>query len=308
MNAEERAVWSHAVACNQRLEAELCACAPHLAEHVTAWLRRLYGDDPAKAWIRRRAFPVLQLPRWFAASLAADSDTAFHADLDYSSVNGYYLIRLIDNVMDGDGAMETRLLPAVAFFHSRFQGVYLKHFPAGHPFWQAFDATWIEYADRTVRDAFLEQVGETEFREIAGKKFCAAKIPLMAVAYRSERLDELPLWHELVEALGRWHQMANDFFDWHHDREYRIPTLVQTAADRMRHSGESPVSWFAREGFDWGVAELEKLRREVRAAASAVASPELHRYLAGREVAFRTELETAAQAIEGLRALEAAFA
>jgi hypothetical protein len=250
---------------------------------------------------------VLQLPRWFAASLAAAPDTAFHADLDYSSVNGYYLIRLIDNVMDGDGTVETRLLPAVAFFHSRFQGAYLKHFPAGHPFWQAFDAIWIEYADRTVRDAFLERVGEREFREIAGKKFGAAKIPLTAVAHRSEHPDALPLWHELVDALGRWHQMANDFFDWHRDREYRIPTLVQTAAARMRRSGESAVTWFAREGFDWGVAELEKLRREVRAAASAVASPELHRYLAGREAAFRTELKSATQAVRGLRALEAAF-
>jgi hypothetical protein len=307
MHPEERAVWSDAVACNQRLEAELRASAPRLADHVTAWLCDLFGDDPAQAWIRRRAFPVLQLPRWFAASVGAASDTAFHADLDYSSINGYYLIRLIDNVMDGDGSIETRLLPVAAFFHSRFQGIYLKHFPAGHPFWQAFDDIWIEYADRTVHDGMLERVGETEFREIAGKKFCAAKIPLAAVAHRSERLDALPLWYELVETLGRWHQMANDFFDWHHDREYRIPTFVQTAGDRLRYSEESPVSWFAREGFDWGVAELEKLRREVRAAASAVASPGLHRYLAGREVAFRTELETAAHAIQGLRALAAAF-
>jgi hypothetical protein len=46
----------------------------------------------------------------------------------------------------------------------------------------------------------------------------------------------------------------------------------------------------------------------VRAAASAVASPELHRYLAGREAAFRTELETAAEAIQGLGDLETAFA
>jgi hypothetical protein len=308
MYPEERAVWSHAVACNQRLDAELYACAPRLAEHVTTWLRRLYGDDPAQAWIRPRAFPVLQLPRWFAASLATPLDPRFHADLDYSSINGYYLIRLIDNVMDGDGAIETRLLPAVAFFHSRFQGVYGEYFPAGHPFWQAFDAAWIEYADRTVRDGFLERVGEMEFREIAGKKFCPARIPLTAVALRSGGMGTLPLWHELVEALGRWHQMANDFFDWHHDREYRITTLVQTAAKRMKRPQESSASWFAREGFDWGVAELEKLRREVRAAASAIASPELHSYLVGREVAFRTELETAAQAVQGLRALEAAFA
>src|SRR5690242_8264139 len=129
MDPEERAVWAHASACNQRLEAELRARAPRLAEHVTAWLRHLFIDDPARAWIRSRAFPVLQLPRWLAASLAADSDTRFHADLDYSSINGYYLIRLIDNVMDGDGTVETRLLPAAAFFHSRFQGVYLDYFP-----------------------------------------------------------------------------------------------------------------------------------------------------------------------------------
>jgi hypothetical protein len=307
MYPEERAVWTQAVVCNQRLEAELSRCAPRLAQHVTAWLRDLVGD-PAQAWIRPRAFPLLQLPRWFAASVAAPSDTRFQADLDYSSVNGYYLIRLIDNVMDGDGTIESRLLPAVAFFHSRFQGVYLEYFPAGHPFWQAFDAAWIEYADRTVRDGFLKQVGEQEFREIAGKKFCAASIPLTAVALRSGRTDTLPLWRDLVEALGRWHQMANDFFDWHHDRKYRIPTFVQTAGDRMRNSRESPTSWFVREGFAWGVAELEKLREEVRAAASAIASPELHRYLAVREVAFRAELENAAQAVGALRALEAAFA
>jgi hypothetical protein len=308
MDPADHAVWRDAVACNQRLEAELCRLAPRLAQHVMAWLRRIYGPDPATAWIRPRAFPLLQLPRWLATSLDGVADAAFQADLDYSSVNGYYLIRLIDNVMDGDGAGEAKLLPTVTFFHSRFQGVYLRSFPAGHAFWQAFDATWTEYADQTVRDGFLQEVGEREFREIAGKKFCAAKIPLTAVALRSERIEALPLWHALVEALGRWHQMANDFFGWHHDREYRIPTFVQTSADRMRLTGESPASWFAREGFDWGVAELEKLRQEVREAASAIASPELHRYLAGREVAFKTELETAAQAVQALRALEAVFA
>jgi hypothetical protein len=83
---------------------------------------------------------------------------------------------------------------------------------------------------------------------------------------------------------------------------------VQTAADRMKDPQESATSWFVREGFDWGVAELEKLRKEVRTATSAIASPELHRYLAGREVAFRAELENAAHAIRALRALEAAFA
>jgi hypothetical protein len=308
MYPEERAVWSRAIACNQRLEAELSARAPRLAEHVSAWLRHVFGNDPAQAWIRRRAFPVLQLPGWFAASVGTASDPAFQADLDYSSINGYYLIRLIDNAMDGDGSIETRLLPVTAFFHSRFQGTYLKHFPPGHPFWHAFDAIWIEYADRTVHDGMLGRIGETEFREIASKKFCAAKIPLVAVAHRSERLDALPLWSELVEALGRWHQMANDFFDWHHDREYGISTFVQTAADQMRASGESPASWFAREGFEWGVAELSKLRREVRAVASAVGCRQLDRYLAAREAAFRVELDTAAQGVQSLRSLEAVFA
>jgi hypothetical protein len=308
MHAEDHAVWSHAVACNTRLERELYRLAPRLADRVMAWVHRIFGDDPALAWVRPRAFPVLHLPRWLAAALARPDDARFFSDLDYSSINGYYLIRLVDNAMDGDGANETKLLPAVAFFHTRFQRTYLDHFPAGHAFWEAFDATWIEYADRTVRDGLLQQVDETEFREIAGKKFCAAKIPLTAVALRAERVDALPSWHALVDALGRWHQLANDFFDWHHDREYVIPTLVQTVAERLGRPDETRAAWFAREGFDWGVAALDKLRDEVRTAASAIASPDLHDYLARRDVAFQQELDTAAQAVRGLRTLGVAFA
>src|ERR687886_2061201 len=87
----------------ERLEAELHQAMPRMASHVLAWMQRLAGSRPLEAYfLHPDAFPMLLLPWWVEETLPGDPDIDFQADLIFSTINIYYAIRLIDNVMDGD--------------------------------------------------------------------------------------------------------------------------------------------------------------------------------------------------------------
>ena len=104
-----------------RLEAELRRTAPFMAKPVGQWIRRRCGGiKPVVSYLHPRSFPLLQLPYWFAGTLPREREPDWHADLVYSSLNGYYSIRLIDNVMDGDVPGEAKLLPAAPESQSAF--------------------------------------------------------------------------------------------------------------------------------------------------------------------------------------------
>src|SRR6185369_11102253 len=120
-------------------------------------------------------FPLLRLPWWLEKTLRPQPVLTFQADLVYSSMNGYYYIRLLDNVMDGHATVEHRLLPAAGFFHSQFQISYQPYFGSAHPFWNFFKQTWFQSAEVTLRDAALVDVDLPHFRQIASQKVCAGK-------------------------------------------------------------------------------------------------------------------------------------
>ena len=82
---------------------------------------------------------------------------------------------------------------------------------------------------------------------------------MSAVRYRYQGLERsFEKWLRFVDCLGNFAQFSNDFFDWRHDSKHGITTYVSSES-RRRAPGESVVTWFLREGFDWGVEEL-KLR------------------------------------------------
>lgn len=266
--------------------------APTMAEQVSAWMQALAGSaSPAAYFTHPAAFPSLLLPWWLEQSLTATPDLSFQANLAYSTINGYYAIRLADNLMDGHATVELQLLPALNFFQTQFQQAYYPYFPAGHPFWDFFNRTWLHSAEVTLLDARLTDLDLAQFEAIAAQKICAAKIPLAAVCYRYERTDLLPAWSRLVDVLGCWHQFLNDLFDWQRDLERRTATYFLSEAERRRKVDESVLTWVVREGFGWGATRAQGWMAVLQALAPALNSPALTAYLQSRAAMVRQQQE-----------------
>lgn len=285
----------------QRLHVELAAATPQMAGSVTQWMRSLAGGgDPADYFSHPLAFPTLQLPGWVAQSLGHEADETFQEDLAYSSINGYYFIRMIDNVMDGEATVEARLLPALAFFHSEFQGVYQARFATGHPFWALYRRVWLGTAEAAVVDGQLESITLEDFEQASARKVGAALIPVAAVCHRLGRADQIAPWSELVYRLGKWHQMLNDSFDWHKDSVHGNLTHFLSEAKRLKRPDESAMAWVVRCGFDGACETLRRWMHETRAMAATLDCPPLEQYLADRAAQFEPRAE---RARNGLRAL-----
>jgi hypothetical protein len=267
-----------------RLKREMAAAAPVMAEQVSAWQAHLAGKAQPEAYFKHPlAFPSLLLPWWLEESLNRPPDLPFQAELVYSTINGYYYIRLIDNLMDHQATVELSLLPALNFFHTQFQMAYQRYFEFHHPFWSFFSQVWFHSAEVTMQDAGLTELDELQFKQIAAQKICAAKIPLAAACYRHDRPDLIEAWSHLVDLLGCWHQFLNDLFDWHKDSSHQAPTYFLSEAERHRQVAEPVAGWVIREGFSWGIAKLERWMVELKELAADLHSPGLQGYLAIRQ-------------------------
>jgi hypothetical protein len=272
-----------------------------MAAQVTPWLEQLAGDgQPADYFKHPLAFPSLLLPWWLERTIQPEPDLAFQGDLVYSTINGYYYIRLIDNLMDGHATVELELLPALGFFHSRFQTVYQRYFPGNHPFWEQFSAIWLHSAEVAMQDAALTGIDEAEFTQIAAQKIGAVKIPLVALCYRYERLDLVEPWFQLVDLLGCWHQFLNDLLGWYRDDARQSCTYFLAEAARRRADAEPLVSWIAREGFDWASDKLAAWMAALKALAVELHSADLVHYLEVREQMLQSQQ---AEVVAGLRNL-----
>jgi hypothetical protein len=271
----------------ERLQADFNAAAPQLAASVMKWLAQLAGGQPPHVYFQHPlAFPSLLLPWWLEQSLRAP-DLGFQADLVHSTINGYYYIRLVDNLMDGHSTVESQLLPAAGFFHAQFQQAYVRYFAASHPFWKFFTATWFRAAEVTWQDAVLsatlEDIDLAQFQQVAAHKADAGKIPLAAVCYHCGCPDRLPGWLAFFDRLGAWFQFSNDLFDWNKDLKYHTRTYFLAEAARRKRDTESIAQWVLHEGFEWGCALLHDWLAQVRAAAAPLNSPPLLAYLERRE-------------------------
>jgi hypothetical protein len=268
----------------ERLQGELQRYTPFMAERVYQWMCGLAGDaQPAAYFQHPLAYPIFLLPYWLEKSLHGEVDEAFQGDLIYSSMNIYYFIRLMDNVMDDNAATERQLLPALGFFHTQWQSVYQRHFAVGHPFWTYFQRVWYEAGEITLRDAMLQDIDLDSFINTSGRKVYAARIPCAAVCHRYAQIDVLEVWTPLYERLERWHQMYNDVFGWVGDFQNRTPTYFLSEVQRRKQATEMPADWVAREGFAWASQLLGDWLAELQALATSLNSPELEAYLRFRE-------------------------
>jgi hypothetical protein len=267
-----------------RIEFDLRRTAPFLCEKVSDWMMRLSPTGETRDYLTQpRMFPTLLLPWWMAKSFDLELDTAFQADVIYSSLNGYYYIRLLDNLMDGHSSTELKILPATAFFQSQFQLAYQPYFEAGHTFWRVFQNEWFSSAEAVAREVDLEYIGIPEFEQVSVKKVCAVKIPLAATAYRYEKSSQIQHWWRFAEALAGWAQMLDDLFDWHQDLRNRKISHFLSLANQSKEPEESIESWVLREGFKLGVCDLQRCFPELRRIARGLHSAEVEYYLDVRE-------------------------
>ena len=95
-----------------RIHPKMEQAAPFLAQQVSNWMTDLCDGKPEAYFKHPLGFPMLLFPWWLEKTLHHNPDTAFQTDLVYSTVNGYFYIRLIDNLMDGHASVELQLLPA----------------------------------------------------------------------------------------------------------------------------------------------------------------------------------------------------
>jgi len=284
-----------------RLIAAMSQTAPFMAAQVTPWLKQLAGGNQPEDYFKHPlAFPSLLLPWWLERTIHPEPDLGFQTDLVYSTINGYYYIRLIDNLMDGQATVELELLPALGFFHTQFQTVYQTYFAGDHPFWDQFNTIWLHSAEVAMQDAGLTGIDEAEFTRIAAHKVCAAKIPLVAICYRYERSDLAEPWFRLVDLLGCWHQFLNDLMGWYRDDTRQTYTYFLAEAARSRVDAEPLVRWVAREGFDWATGKLESWMIALKELAVELHSPELAHYLDTRDQMLQTQQ---AEVTAGLRNL-----
>jgi len=279
-----------------RLQLELVRTVPLLAEPVKDWIWQLAGaHEPEHYFKHPLAFPALLLPWWLEKSMTYTPDAALQADLIYSTINGYYYIRLIDNLMDRHATVELKLLPVQGFFHTQFQFAYQRYFEAGHPFWNLFQTVWFQSAEVVWQDAGLPALDATEFELIAARKVSAAKIPLAAVCYRHSRSDLIERWSSFVDLLGCWHQMLNDLLGWYRDSSRGAVTYFLSEAERRRYPDEPVAGWVAREGYSWALSQLDGWMAALQQATLELGSPDLVNYLETRQaLLLRQQLEVSA--------------
>lgn len=292
-----------------RVGGALLAATPRMAQPVAEWMRALSGGQPPAAYFTHPlAFPTLMLPWWLEQSLGGDPEPVLQSDLAYSSVNGYYFIRMIDNVMDGEATVEVKLLPALAFFHTEFQAVYQSRFPPSHPFWPLFRQVWFGTAEAAVADAWLTDITHAMFEQASAHKVRAALIPLAAVCLHHGRPELIEPWSEFVYRMGKWHQMLNDTFDWHKDSRHGNMTYFLSEAQRRRHASESAAEWIVRAGFREACETLGRWMQEVQDHAARLRCPPLEHYLAQRSAQFERRAREAQAGLAGLAQLAAVLA
>jgi hypothetical protein len=287
-----------------RLFGGLDQTAPELRPPLEAWMRTLAGGHAPEAYFKHPlAFPTLLLPWWVEQSLGSDPGPELQADIAYSSINGYYFIRMIDNVMDDDAPLEKKLLPALAFFHTEFQTAYQIHFPPSHPFWSLYRRVWFGTAQAAVGDAQLAEINLDAFERLSAQKVSAAIIPVAAICHFHNRLDRLDAWIEFVLRIGKWHQMFNDIFDWYKDSQNGSQTYFLSEASRQKQPGETAFDYIIREGFARGCDQMRAWMRDCQSLAATFHCPELDAYLDERSALFESRAQTSLGGLDALRKL-----
>jgi hypothetical protein len=272
--------------------------SPLLAKHISPWLAtRCDILHPESYFTAPAATPILALPWWLELRIRGEIDAAFQTDLMYSSINAYYFVRLLDDIMDGHG-FDRAALPALHPFHFWFSSTYAKYFPPDHPFWREFERMLMTTAEAVTVDSTLVNIQEADFLRASARKFAAGAIPIAAVSFHYERAELLPAWENFFELFARWQQTRDDVLDWSGDLDAGRRSWLLCEAERRRVEDEGIAEWMGREGFQWANSVLERCMEEALTAAAGLDSPELVAYLNLRRDSFSRHmnfiLETAA--------------
>jgi len=282
-----------------RIRRRLRTGSPTLSAHVADWMQSLSGRAPPERYFTHpQAFPMLLLPWWLEFAIRGSVTRAFQREVVYSTVCGYYFVRLIDDEMDAAPPPPPELLPALIVLHAEFQHAYQRYFPHEHPFWEALLSASYEAAETASIDARVRQIDRTEFLRVSSRKIAGAKVPIAAVCHHYREPGLIEPWTMLVQALGRWHQMRNDIFDWRRDLERGTATYFLSEASRRGVPAGSVTEWVIAEGLGWARGELDVWMEDLLAAARSLDSVPLSTYLGQR----RRTLEN------DWRALNATFA
>ncbi len=265
------------------LIADMRLFTPAMADRAAAWMNGLARTGRAADYFQHPlAFPMLLLPMWAEDAVSGRVDDAFQSDLVYSSVSGYYFIRMIDNVMDEASPLERKLLPMTGFFHAQATATYHRYFEYAHPFWTHFARWNTQSADFAIEDSSSRDIDLASFQRIAGQKVVAGKIPIAAVLARYDQLEQLSAWEQFYDQLSCWHQLLNDVLSWKKDLQHHTASYFLCEGERRKAAGESLFAWLLREGFAWGLATLEEWLGDLHTRASALDSPQLTDYLLSR--------------------------
>lgn len=274
----------------RRALADLELNSPLLAGRASKWLgSRCNPDQPESYFTHPQAVPILALPWWLETSIRGHVDVTFQADLMYSTINGYYFARIVDDLMDGHN-IDYTVLPSLYFFIMKFHNTYYKYFGRTDSFWSEFERLLMETADSAAADCALEDIGARAFVQVSARKSAAGAIPMAAVCYLYKRAELLAPWEGLFRLFGCWHQMGDDLADWSDDSENGRRTWLLSEADRQRSANESIPAWMGRVGFQWAFEKMEGWMEEILAAGEGLNSPELMNYLSERREFCRREV------------------
>ena len=259
--------------------------APELAEHADRWMRSLAGEAaPERYFLHPRAFPAVLLPWLAEAAIRGRASRSFQRDVVYSTVAGYYFVRLTDDLMDGE-PVPPPVVPLLLVLHAEFEETYHRYFPAGHPFWADLARSSYQAAETASRDAGQQRITRKHFLASSARKVAGAKIPIAAVCHHSGRPELLPPWAHFVDLLGRWHQMQNDMLGWSRDLQRGTPTYFLSMAAERAGPGGSIAEWVISDGYAWAMDQLTPWMADLVASARQLGSPGLVRYLEARDQA-----------------------
>jgi hypothetical protein len=285
-----------------QIRRELMQLAPKSSLAMDAWICKQSSGPPEDCFRGLKAHFLL-IPWFLEIHIRGNVDDEFQRHLTYSSINGYYFVRMLDNISDDHSPQDLPLLPMVAFFHSKFQSVYSRWFAPNNPFWECFDSLWIGMADATVRSALIQSVSEDDFVATSAEKIAAVKIPVAAVCFHYQRPDLLGPWMEFYSRFACAHEMLDDLCDWHEDLNERRATLLLSHASQRKKPEESIESYLVTEGWEWGYKRMQSWMAEARGLAHGLGSDRLERF-----VQYRLDLagkfwQSIAASIEQLKSL-----
>lgn len=277
---------------------DLDAQAPSLAKEVRKWLGSHCDlTRPDEYFTHPQSLPFLALPFWLETSFRGVTSLDFQYDLIYASVNGYYFVRMLDDVTDGH-EVSPSAVPALGIFHMNLEMAFSRCFDQGHAFWDFFRSVWTASAEITSIDLRAVEISESDFLQRSGRKAIGATLPIGAVCYRYDRCDLLPKWLSFFDKLARWNQMKDDFLDWGRDSAAGRTTWLLCEARQRKLADESTASWMGRQGVYWATQQLEAWMNELIRDAQLLLSPDLVGYLRFRSTDFAEQANTIKQSME----------